>query len=63
MLPPEKYRLGLERSHSAEEAISVITDLLESYGQVSTNIYVYEIKSIYCQVSSMVLFGPAENTS
>ena len=63
MLPPEKYRLGLERSHSAEEAISVITDLLEYYGQVATNIYVYEIKSIYCQVSSMVLFGPAETTS
>ena len=63
MLPPEKYRLGLERSHSAEEAISVITDLLESYGQVATNIYVYEIKFIYCQVSIMVLFGPAETTS
>ena len=29
------FRLGLERSHSAEEAVTVITSLLESHGQVS----------------------------
>ena len=30
------FRLGLERSHSAEEAVTVITSLLESHGQVSS---------------------------
>jgi len=33
LLGMDLLRLGLERSHSAEEAISVITDLLECYGQ------------------------------
>jgi len=33
LLGMDLLRLGLERSHSAEEAVTVITSLLESYGQ------------------------------
>ena len=63
LLPPGKYRLGLERSHSAEEAITVITDLLESYGQVAKKIIFMKSKFINCQVSSMEIFGLAQTSS
>ena len=35
IIPDNFFRLGLERSHSAEEAMTVITSLLETHGQVA----------------------------
>ena len=57
IIPDNFFRLGLERSHSAEEAMTVITSLLETHGQVAAGtlpcivfVFVFQIYLLYLYI-------------